>query len=70
MKHDNKMAGQYVSASWLIALFAVLPVSGCISLEAPNEPIVIELNINISQEVVYRLDNDAKALIDENEDIF
>lgn len=51
-------------------ILASMLISGCINLEAPDKPIVIQLNINISQEVVYRLDNDAKALIDENEDIF
>lgn len=45
-------------------------LGGCITLAAPDKPIVIELNINIQQEVVYRLDGDAKNLIEENEDIF
>ena len=41
---------------------AVLPVAGammvagCVSVKAPDKPIVIELNINIKQEVVYKLD--------------
>ncbi|APE28455.1 YnbE family lipoprotein [Aurantiacibacter gangjinensis] len=43
---------------------------GCINLEAPDEPIVIELNINITQEVIYRLADDAENTIDENADIF
>jgi hypothetical protein len=37
---------------------------------APDKPIVIELNINIKQEVVYRLAADAANTIDENKDIF
>ncbi len=45
-------------------------LSGCVTVEAPDKPIVINLNINIKQEVVYRLDGDAKALIDEQGDIF
>ncbi|NCP11905.1 MAG: YnbE family lipoprotein [Sphingomonadales bacterium] len=51
-----------------IALLAGL--AGCVTVEAPEKPIVINLNINIKQEVVYRLDGDAKALIDEQGDIF
>src|SRR3546814_5530726 len=35
-----------------------------------TEPIVIELNINIRQEVIYRLAEDAASTIEENEDIF
>jgi hypothetical protein len=45
-------------------------VSGCISVNAPDKPIVIELNINIKQEVVYRLQQDAGKTIDSNPGIF
>ena len=44
--------------------------AGCITLKAPDKPIVIELNINIKQEVVYRLAGDASQTIDNNKDIF
>ena len=52
----------------LLALTAIL--SGCITVNAPEEPIVIELNVNIRQEVIYRLAEDAGNTIDENADIF
>jgi len=45
-------------------------LGGCINVAAPDEPIVIELNINIRQEVIYRLAEDAANTIDENADIF
>ena len=45
-------------------------VGGCITVEAPDKPIVIELNVNIRQEVIYRLAQDAGNTIEENEDIF
>jgi len=41
-----------------------------VQVSAPDKPIVINLNINIKQEVVYRLDGDAKSLINEEADIF
>ena len=44
--------------------------AGCITVKAPDKPIVIELNINIKQEVVYRLAGDASQTIDSNKDIF
>lgn len=47
-----------------------LALGGCVSVKAPDKPIVIELNINIKQEVVYRLAADAKNTIDENSGIF
>jgi hypothetical protein len=43
---------------------------GCINIAAPDEPIVIELNINIRQEVIFRLAEDAANTIEENADIF
>ena len=45
-------------------------LSGCINVSAPEEPIVIELNVNIRAEVLYRLAEDASNTIDENADIF
>ncbi len=47
-----------------------LAISGCVSVTAPDKPIVIELNINIKQEVVYRLAADAANTIDQNPDVF
>ena len=57
---------------WLgrLGVMPVVLVGGCINVTAPDKPIVINLNISITQEVVYRLDNKAKALIQENPGIF
>jgi len=54
----------------LMAMVGSAALGGCISVKAPDKPIVIELNINIRQEVIYRLAADANNTIDENEDIF
>jgi len=45
-------------------------LGGCISVKAPDKPIVIELNINIRQDVVYRLAQDAQSTIESNSGIF
>lgn len=45
-------------------------LAGCISVTAPDKPIVIELNINIKQEVVYKLDKPVQDMIDNNSGIF
>ena len=45
-------------------------LGGCVTIKAPDKPIVIELNINIKQEVVYRLAGDASQTIDKNKDVF
>ncbi len=43
---------------------------GCINIQAPDKPIVIQLDINIRADVVYALAQDASNTIDENADIF
>lgn len=53
-----------------LILGASIALSACVQVTAPDKPIVINLNINIKQEVVYRLDGDAKNLINEEADIF
>ena len=45
-------------------------IGGCVNVTAPDKPIVINLNISITQEVVYRLDGEAKSLIQQNPGIF
>jgi hypothetical protein len=48
----------------------VMASGGCVNISAPDKPIEINLNINVTQEVVYRLDGDAKSLIQQNPGIF
>lgn len=59
-----------VRALWPGAALIALGLAGCISVKAPDKPIVIELNVNIKQEVVYRLQGDAAQTIDKNAEIF
>jgi hypothetical protein len=47
-----------------------LATGACVNVAAPDKPIVINLNISVTQEVVYRLDNEAKSLIKQNPGIF
>ncbi|WP_443025546.1 YnbE family lipoprotein [Sphingomonas sp. PB4P5] len=44
--------------------------TGCVNVSAPDKPIEINLNINVKQEVVYRLDGEAKSTIKANPGIF
>ncbi len=53
-----------------VMMGSAIALSGCVSVNAPDKPIVIELNINIKQEVVYRLAADAGKTIDENSGVF
>jgi hypothetical protein len=54
----------------MMTAVAVLVSSGCVNVTAPDKPIEINLNINVTQQVVYRLDNQAKTLIQQNPGIF
>ena len=45
-------------------------LGGCIQLRAPDKPIEINLNVNIKQEVVVRLEKDVAALIKKNPAVF
>lgn len=59
-----------VGRKFLALSVGSLALWSCVTVEAPTEPIVIELNVNIRQEVIYRLAEDAGNTIEENSDIF
>ena len=67
--HKPRMGTRGAMAGVVLVLGSAL-ASGCISVNAPDKPIVIELNINITQEVIYRLAEDVRQNIDENPEIF
>lgn len=48
----------------------MLPLGGCISVKTPEKPIEINLNVNIRQEVLVRLQQDVEQLIQANPDAF
>jgi hypothetical protein len=68
--HKTPMVRGRRSFTAAMAVLGAAMTAGCISVNAPSEPIVIELNINIKQEVIYRLAADAGNTIEENADIF
>jgi hypothetical protein len=45
-------------------------LAGCVSVKAPDKPIEINLNINVKQEVVVSLKQDAQDLITNNPELF
>ncbi len=51
-------------------MIGMAALAGCVQIDTPDKPIEINLNINIRQEIVYRLDGDAKKLIEQNSEIF
>ena len=55
-----------LAAAALVLLTLSTACGPTIKLEAPDKPIVINLNVKIDQEVRVRLEQDAKELITEN----
>jgi len=47
-----------------------LALAGCIQVKAPEKPIEINLNVNVKQEVVVRLQKDASDFISNNPELF
>ncbi len=56
--------------AFLFLCLAATALPGCVQVQAPDKPIVINLNIAIRQEVLYRLDQASKEVIEENSEIF
>ena len=57
------------------AILSITPImaislAGCVQVTAPDKPIVINLNIAIRQEILYKLDAPSKKLIEANPEIF
>lgn len=63
-QHIRRAAAPAAAAALSIAL------TGCISVKTPEKPIEINLNVNIKQEVLVRLQRDVEQLIDQNPQAF
>lgn len=47
-----------------------IPLASCVTVQAPEKPIEINLNVDIRQEVLVRLQQDVEQLIRQNPDAF
>lgn len=54
----------------LFTIPLVLLAGGCIQVTAPEKPIEINLNVNVKQEVLVRLQRDAQQIIEQNPELF
>ena len=64
IKHPISRAAALGAAALTMAL------TGCISVKTPEKPIEINLNVNIKQEVLVRLQRDVEQLINQNPQAF
>ena len=63
-------ATQGAMGRFLLLAPVLASTAGCVQVSAPEKPIEINLNINIRQEVVVRLQQDVRDLIDKNPGVF
>lgn len=72
MSGERRQRGACASAG-LMAVGALALMAACtptVKVEAPEKPIVINLNIKIEQEVRVRLEEDAREALSKRPDIF
>lgn len=67
-KQKRRAGRPFTGAAMLMG--SVMALTACVTVSAPDKPIVIELNINIKHELIVQLAEDAKKTIDEHGDIF
>jgi len=61
----------WTNAAKLVAGAALaLPLASCITVKAPDKQIDVNLNVNISQQVVVRLASDVQQMIQQNPQAF
>jgi hypothetical protein len=58
------------AACLLGTMLALAACQHTVQIEAPKEPIVINLNVKIEQEVRVKVEEDVNELFETNEDIF
>ncbi|KTE24174.1 MULTISPECIES: YnbE family lipoprotein [unclassified Sphingopyxis] len=68
--NENSERRLMIGRRFVVIVMGTAALGGCVQIETPDKPIEINLNINIKQEIVYKLDGDAKKLIEQNSGIF
>ncbi len=63
---ERPMNGKILS----VLVLAAFANGGCVQVSAPDEPIVIELNVNVQQTVDVNLQQDVENLIESNPELF
>ena len=58
------------TAKLAIATAMMMPLVGCITVKPPDKPIEVNLNVDIKQEVLVRLQQDVQQMIEKNPQAF
>ena len=65
MKRETRAAVKLAAAAALAML-----LDGCITVKPPDKPIEVNLNVDIKQEVLVRLQQDVQQMIEKNPQAF
>jgi hypothetical protein len=60
----------WTRAARLAGIALAIPLTGCITVKAPDKPIDVNLNVDIKQEVLVRLQQDVQQMISKNPQAF
>jgi hypothetical protein len=69
-QHESTRSGRRAVRAGILLAGAVLTLSGCISVSAPDKPIEINLNFNVKLDTTYKLAPDTANTIEKNPEIF
>jgi hypothetical protein len=58
------------AAKLAVGILVAVPLTGCITVKAPDKPIDVNLNVDIKQEVLVRLQSDVQQMIQKNPQAF
>lgn len=68
--HRFQRRESLLGALLLLALIAISACTPKVQMEAPKEPITINMNVKIEHEIRVKVDKELDTLMDENEDLF
>ena len=66
-RNDFRRGAMFAQAT---VLFVTVAACATVKVQAPDKPIEINLNVNIKQEVLIKMDKEIEDLIANNPDIF
>jgi hypothetical protein len=67
---DSAIRRKMKKGLFLLMPLGGLALSGCVQVAAPDKPIVINLTLDIRGEVLFKLDEASKKVIEGNSEIF
>jgi hypothetical protein len=69
-ERDSAIRRNMKKGLFLLSPLCGLALSGCVQVAAPDKPIVINLTLDIRGEVLFKLDEASKKVIEGNSEIF